>query len=267
MPTIADVVAFLDRFAPARLAAEWDNVGLLVGDRQCAVTSIMTCLTATPESVAEANSERANLIVTHHPFPFRATKRITTDTNEGRMLLDLITGGIAVYSPHTAFDSAAEGINQRLAEGLGLENIAPLLADCDNAAIGTGRLGTTGGMQLGDLARRCAVFLKIAGLHVVGELNPKVNRVGIACGSGGELLEAARQAGCDCFVTGETRFHTCLEARSAGIALVLTGHYASERFAVEALTDILRREFPQVHCWASRRERDPLNWYSHREAE
>jgi dinuclear metal center YbgI/SA1388 family protein len=267
MPTIADVVAFLDRFAPARLAAEWDNVGLLVGDRQGAVNNIMTSLTVTPDSVAEAVHERVSLIVTHHPFPFRATKRITTDTSEGRMLLDLVSAGIAVYSPHTAFDSAAEGINQRLAEGLGLENIAPLLADCDDAAIGTGRFGAIGGIQLGELARRCAVFLKIAGVQVVGELNRTVNLVAIACGSGGELLEAARRAGCNSFVTGETRFHTCLEAQAAGIALVLTGHYASERFAVEVLADMLGREFPQVHCWASRRERDPLSWYSHRETE
>ncbi|HJS08548.1 MAG TPA: Nif3-like dinuclear metal center hexameric protein [Pirellulales bacterium] len=262
MSTIADVAAYLERFAPARLAAEWDNVGLLVGDRQCMVTSIMTCLTVTPDVVAEATRERANLIITHHPFPFRATKRITTDTNEGRMLLNLMAAGIAVYSPHTAFDSAAEGINQRLATGLGLINIAPLAPDRDDPAIGTGRYGGTGGVQLGELARRGATFLKINGVQVVGEPSQTINRVAIACGSGGELLDVARRAGCDCFVTGETRFHTCLEAQAAGIALVLTGHYASERFAVEALAESLQREFPPVKCRASLRERDPLNWFT-----
>lgn len=261
MPTIADVAVYLDRFAPARLAADWDNVGLLVGDRQRAVTSILTCLTVTPDSVTEATSERVNLIVTHHPFPFRATKRITSDTNEGQMLLNLMAAGIAVYSPHTAFDSAVEGINQRLAAGLGLKNIGPLVADGDDPAIGTGRYGATGGVQLGELARRGAAFLNIDCVQMVGEPSQTINRVAVACGSGGELLEAARQAGCDCFVTGESRFHTCLEAQAAGIAMVLTGHYASERFAVEALAETLQREFPQVKCRASRRERDPLNWF------
>jgi dinuclear metal center YbgI/SA1388 family protein len=262
MPTIADVAAYLDRFAPARLAADWDNVGLLVGDRQNVVTRVMTCLTVTPDSVAEAIREEADLIVTHHPFPFQATKRITSDTNEGRMLLNLMTAKIAIYSPHTAFDSAADGINQLLAEGLGLTNIAPLVADNEDAAIGTGRFGATGAVPLRELARRSAAFLNINGVQIVGEPSQTINQVAIACGSGGELLEAARQAGCDCFVTGETRFHTCLEAQAAGIALVLTGHYASERFAVEALAQSLQGEFTQVKCWASRRECDPLNWFS-----
>jgi dinuclear metal center YbgI/SA1388 family protein len=262
MPTIADVAAFLERFAPARLAAEWDNVGLLIGDRQGAVASMMTCLTVTPDSVAEATRQRASLIITHHPFPFEATKRITADTSEGRMLIDLIAAGISVYSPHTAFDSAVEGINQRLAEGLGLVNITPLVPDHDEPAIGMGRCGDIHGARLEDLARRCGALLKIAGVQLVGESNQTINKVAIACGSGGELLAAARQIGCDCFVTGEARFHTCLEAQSARIAMVLTGHYASERFAVEALADILGREFPQIPCWASKRECDPLNWFS-----
>ena len=261
MPSLSDIAAFLERFAPARLAAEWDNVGLLIGDRQSQVTRLMTCLTVTPESVREAIDERANLIVTHHPFPFRPTKRITADTVDGRMLLDLVAARIAIYSPHTAFDSAATGINQRLGEGLDLANLAPLAADMENPQVGTGRIGVAGGVRLDELARRCAAFLRVSGVQIVGEPDQAIDRLAIACGSGGELLEAARQAGCNCFVTGETRFHTCLEAQAAGIALVLTGHYASERFAVESLAEVLAKQFPQLTSWPSRRERDPLNWF------
>jgi dinuclear metal center YbgI/SA1388 family protein len=260
VPSLAQIADFLERFAPARLAAEWDNVGLLVGDRQQQITRLMTCLTVTSSSAREAIEERANLIVTHHPFPFRPTKRITADTIQGRMLLDLIAAGVAVYSPHTAFDSAAAGINQRLGEGLGLSELVPLAADAEDPAAGTGRAGRARGLRLADLAKRCATFLKIDGVHIVGEPDRSIERVAIACGSGGELLDQAREAGCDCFVTGEARFHTSLEAEAAGIALVLTGHHASERFAVEALADVVAREFPHLTCWPSRRERDPLVW-------
>src|SRR3954470_2892673 len=117
MLTVAAVAAFLENFAPNRLAAEWDNVGLLVGEAQHKVERVMTCLTVTPSSVAEALSEKADLIVTHHPLPFEPLRRITSDTPQGRLLLDLIKAQIALYSPHTAFDSARSGINQRLAEG------------------------------------------------------------------------------------------------------------------------------------------------------
>ena len=158
------------------------------------------------------------------------------------MTLDLVAARVAVYSPHTAFDSAAGGINQRLGEGLELKDLVPLVADGENAALGTGRFGTTSA-SLSDLAGRIASFLKIDNMHIVGEPHQPVRRVGIACGSAGELLEAARAAGCDCFVTGEARFHTCLEAKATGMAMILTGHYASERFAVEALAGLLQAEF------------------------
>jgi dinuclear metal center YbgI/SA1388 family protein len=260
MPTVADLENYLEQFAPARLAAEWDNVGLLIGDGTSHVERVMTCLTVTPESVAEAVERRAGLIVTHHPFPFRAAKRFTADNVAGRMLLDLVKAGVAVYSPHTAFDSAAQGINQRLAAGLELQEVVPLITDAEDAAIGTGRMGRTDGVSLQELARRCAAFLRIAGVQIVGRPEQPVNRAGIACGSGGELLDAACQAGCDCLVTGETRFHTCLEAQAAGVAIILTGHYASERFAVEALAAVLSKQFPQLECWPSRREADPLDW-------
>src|SRR5439155_9172729 len=126
MTTVAELCKFLDEFAPPELAAEWDNVGLLVGDWAASVERVMTCLTITPATTAEAIRERAGLIVTHHPLPFRPLKRLTTHDPSGRMLLDLIRAGIAIHSPHTAFDSVAAGINQQLAEGLDLVEIQPL---------------------------------------------------------------------------------------------------------------------------------------------
>src|SRR5262245_21340886 len=86
----------------------------------------MTCLTVTPEVADEAVERRAGLIVTHHPILFRAGKRLTADTPEGRMMLQLVRAGVSVYSPHTAFDNAGDGINAQLARGLGLTDVAPL---------------------------------------------------------------------------------------------------------------------------------------------
>jgi dinuclear metal center YbgI/SA1388 family protein len=259
MPTVAAVADFLESFAPARLAADWDNVGLLLGDRSADVERVMTCLTVTPETAGEAIDEQANLVVTHHPFPFHAMRRATTDDAAGRTLLALAAARIAVYSPHTAFDSALEGINQRLAEGLGLRDVEPLLPLAAEPALGTGRMGKLPHpLPLADIARRLASFLRLESVQVVGDSERPTSRVAAACGSAGELLEAAQRAGCDCFVTGEARFHTCLEAKAGGVSMLLAGHYASERFAVEALAEILARQFGGVSVWASRREADPI---------
>jgi dinuclear metal center YbgI/SA1388 family protein len=126
MLTLAAVIDHLARLAPVHLAADWDNVGLLLGDRAATVSRIMTCLTVTPESAAEALDRKADLIVTHHPILFRAVKRLTADTSEGRMLLALARAGVAVYSPHTAFDNSTGGINDLLARKLGLVEVGPL---------------------------------------------------------------------------------------------------------------------------------------------
>ena len=86
----------------------------------------MTCLTVTPDVAAEAIGKGVQLIVTHHPVLFRATRQITDANSEGGMLLSLIENGIAVYSPHTRFDSAEQGINQQLAAAFGLTGIRPI---------------------------------------------------------------------------------------------------------------------------------------------
>src|SRR5262245_7083473 len=123
MPTVADLTADLDAFAPRHLAAEWDNVGLLLGDPAAAVQRVLTCLTVTPDVAAEAVEGGYQLVVTHHPILFRGVKRLTTATPEGRSVLALARAGVAVYSPHTAFDNTRGGINERLARRLGLMDL------------------------------------------------------------------------------------------------------------------------------------------------
>jgi dinuclear metal center YbgI/SA1388 family protein len=177
------------------------------------------------------------------------------------VLLNLIAAGVAVYSPHTAFDSARSGINQRLAEGLGLRDIEPLAPDAAEPELGSGRFGfPDAGATLGSVAASVKAFLKLSGVHVVGNDQMPVRAVAVACGSGADFLEAARRAECNCFVTGEARFHTLLEAEATGVGLILAGHFASERFAVERLAEVLAEKFSGVTVWASRRERDPLRW-------
>ena len=115
-------------------------------------------------------------------------------------------------------------------------------------------------LTLGELAARVGQFLKIEHVQFVGSRHERVQTIAVACGIAGGMLPDARQRGCECFVTGETRFHTCLEGEAIGIALILAGHYATERFAVEQLADLLTAAFPDATVWASRQERDPIGW-------
>jgi dinuclear metal center YbgI/SA1388 family protein len=261
--TVDRVARLLETIAPVRLAADWDNVGLLVGDRLRPVARLMTCLTITGPVVDEALDEKVDLVVAHHPLPFRPLKTLTTDTHEGRLIWQLASAGVSVYSAHTAFDSAGDGINQAWAEGLGLTSISPLepIRASDDPAIGVGRMGEiAGGATLGEVVVKVKQLLQIDGLHLVGAAGRKVKRIGIACGSAGEMLDAAIAERCDVFVTGEARFHTVLSAEAAETAMVLVGHYASERFGMENLAVQLAAALTGVTVWASKRESDPLRW-------
>lgn len=262
LKTINEVCGFMDSFAPTRLAEDWDNVGLLVGDRKGPVQRVMTCLTVTPESAAEAIDRQADLIVSHHPLPFRPLKKLTTDVVPSKLLWDLIRSGISIYSPHTGFDSASGGINQSLSQRLGMQGMVPLVPIKDDPqGLGAGRIGDLAEpVVLGEFVELVKRTFSLPGIQIVGCPKQSVQKIAVACGSGGSFLEKARRAHCDTFVTGEATFHTCLEAKANGIALVLLGHYASERFAVEALVDRLSEKFADLEVWVSSEESDPLDW-------
>lgn len=264
LTVIQQIVQVLEQWAPPDLAESWDNTGLLLGDRRTEISRIMTCLTLTPDVATEAIQRRAGLVVSHHPILFKPVQRITSDTPEGNMLLELIGAGVAVYSPHTAFDSAEQGINQSLAERLGLRQVAPLRvlsSSPETPPRGSGRFGELPeSASMEEFLHRIHSALKVTRLEFTGDRKLPVSRVAVACGSAAEFLRDARQRDCQLLVTGEARFHAFLEARTTGIGLVAIGHYASERPAVDDLAAHLHRAFPDVEVWASQLERDPVQW-------
>ncbi|MEZ6115133.1 MAG: Nif3-like dinuclear metal center hexameric protein [Pirellulaceae bacterium] len=263
MTSQSEITGFLEQFAPLHLAEDWDNVGLLIGRQDKSVARILTCLTVTPDSVTEAIEQKCDLIVSHHPIPFRPLKKLTDRDTVGQLVLSLIEAKISVFSPHTAFDSAKLGINQQWAEGLELQAIRPLVPHDpgDELGNGAGRMGEVRQpMPLSELVQRTKSLLSIKNLQIVGDPSTTVQKIAIACGAAGSFLENVKQHSCDVFILGETNFHTCLEAQAQGIQLILPGHFASERFAVEHLASILANEFGDVEVWPSAKEHDPLTW-------
>lgn len=257
---VSDVVQVMERLAPGELSESWDNTGLLLGDPSERVLRLMTCLTLTAQSTREAIEGEANLVIAHHPLPFKPLSKITTDSIPGKLLWELARAGISVYSPHTSWDSAAEGINFQLASRLQLENISPLI-DADRFAgenVGSGRYGSLPEpTDLATMARRAAAQIPNCRLRGVDSA-PEIKTVAVACGSGGSFLAAAAKCHCQLLVTGEATFHNCLEAQAMGVSMLLLGHFASEKFAMAQLVNILRGELDQVEIWTSQREVDPV---------
>lgn len=126
--TVADVLAALEQRYPRALAADWDNVGLQVGDPVAAVTSILWAVDATDEVLDEAAQQGADLIITHHPLLFRPLNSVTPQTRSGRRVLRLASEGRALISVHTNADAAVPGVSDALASIMGLQNLRPLRA-------------------------------------------------------------------------------------------------------------------------------------------
>ena len=129
MPTVRDLVSALDAAAPFGQAADWDNVGLLVGDARAPVTRVVCALDLTPAVIAEAAALGAEAIVTHHPILFKGASRVTADDAEGALVLELARRGIAHVAAHTNLDAAPDGVSVELARVLGVarpEVLVPL---------------------------------------------------------------------------------------------------------------------------------------------
>lgn len=259
MATLTAIVSALEDLAPLRLAAAWDTVGLLVGSRRPQVARVLTCLTLTREVAREAIDTGVDLVVSHHPLPFRPVARITDATPPGAILLDLTAAGVAVWSSHTAWDSAAGGINDQLAERCGLSAVAPLVPDALAPRAGFGRMGLAAeGTTLASLAARLSRSLGATATQLVGERHAPVGRVGIVCGSGADGIGTAREAGCDTFLTGELKLHEAIHAAAIGMKVIAVGHHASERFSMRVLGERLATRVKGLECRESAADADPF---------
>lgn len=261
--TLQNAIEVLERLAPLDLAESWDNVGLLVGSRETPVRRLMTCLTVTATTVQEAIDRRVDLLIPHHPIPFKPLSRITSEQTTGKLLLEVIRNGIAIYSMHTAWDNAFSGINRQLAQRLDLQDTEPLAPSTvprlREANLGSGICGRFASpMSVADIQCRLQAVLPITTVRHTHSADQRITKLGIVCGSGGSLLGLAAQQGCDGFLTGEATYHQCLESEALGIATLMVGHHASEFFGMQHLANLLAQELPSIECVASTQEHSPF---------
>lgn len=124
--TINEILVQLERFAAPELQEDWDNAGLITGQRGWICTGALISLDATPEVIAEAKERGCNLVIAHHPIVFRGLKRLNGKNYIEQAVIDAIKADIAIYAIHTNLDNVLLGVNGKIAEKLGLKNIKVL---------------------------------------------------------------------------------------------------------------------------------------------
>ncbi|NNK14757.1 MAG: Nif3-like dinuclear metal center hexameric protein [Desulfofustis sp.] len=241
--TIADLIGALDQIAPFGMAESWDNVGLIVGDRSRTVESVLIGLDPTNRLLNEALDLGADTVVTHHPAIFKPIPSIDTSASSGRFLESALTHKLNIVACHTNFDAVCEGVNDILAELLGLQDISPLVpADApypDNA--GLGRVGCYAQPKKKlDFIELLLEVLELDSVQIAGELPDTITAVALCGGSGSEFAETAKRSGADVYISAEIKHNVARWAEENDFCVIDGTHYATEKPAVRLLAEKLR---------------------------
>ncbi|GAA2414430.1 Nif3-like dinuclear metal center hexameric protein [Actinomadura vinacea] len=249
---LSHVIAVLEELYPPSWAEPWDAVGLVCGDPDQEVGRVLFAVDPVAAVLDEALEWGADLVVTHHPLLLRGVTSVAATTPKGRLVHRMISNGVALYTAHTNADVADPGVSDALARAVGLsgelrplaptaprhglgrsgelpEPMAPAAADPRR---GLGRIGALPApMTLRDFTARAASGLPATawGVRAAGDPERIVHTVAVCGGAGDSLLDTARAAGVDVYLTADLRHHPASEfAEHDGPALVDAAHWATE---------------------------------------
>ncbi len=244
-PTVRDVVGALDGRYPRDRAEQWDRVGPVLGDFDTEVRRVLCVVDCVPETVEEAVTAGADLILAHHPLLLKGVSSLAPDTYKGRIVHRLIRAGIALYVAHTNADVANPGVSDALAARLGLTATRPLVPGEDGG--GLGRIGELPeAMPLAELAAYAARRLPAtaAGVRAAGDPRRPIRTMAVCGGAGDAFLGDATRAGVDAYLCADLRHHPAGEhLADGGPALLDVAHWASERPWLDEVAGWLRAQF------------------------
>lgn len=252
MATVKDVIELFETIAPEEntMEDEYDNVGLIVGRRDAAVRRVMCCLDATEEVLREAVDEQVDLIIAHHPMIWSPIRSVTDGDVLGQKILYAIENGVAVYAAHTNLDFSSGGINDFVAQILGLNDIE-VLKPYRKGEEGFGRVGNLPSkMYAAVLKGEIENLLHDRYVRIIGEPFEFVSRIAVINGAGGgdtEYIDTALKAGADCLVTADVKHHVAVYAKESGLTVIEPQHYTMEHCYISRLVQVLKLEALCAH--------------------
>ncbi len=254
---LSQIVELADQLFPFEQSEPWDNCGIQIGDPDRMISSMAFSLDATPQTVKFAREHSCELLVTHHPVLVEPVRAILPDSLAGRTLLTAGRSGVDILSLHTNLDAARGGLNDKLAETLGLRDI------CIPTPAGCARLGRLDpSMTLFQFAVKVAADLEVQRPRIISMENCPVQTVFCASGSGMGYLKEALYCLADVMLTGDVRYHAAREALEMGMPVIDAGHFGTERMAVELMAGLFAREFRnrnvEIACHQCGSEHEPF---------
>jgi dinuclear metal center YbgI/SA1388 family protein len=263
MITVQDICSLLEDVAPLSYQEAYDNAGLMVGQRETAVTGVLICLDVTEPVIDEAIQLGYNLIVSHHPLIFNGLKNLTGPGRVEACLIKAIKHDLAIYASHTNMDAVINGVNGMMAKKIGLQQTRLLVShpsEITEESYGSGLVGELV-TKMDEIS-----FLKLIkkqfncqSIRHSDFTGKPVRRVAVCGGSGSEFLSQARSAGATVFLTGEAHYHDFF-TEGLDIMLVDAGHFETEQFTKELFFELISKKFPTFAVRISTAEKNPVNY-------
>lgn len=246
---IGEFIERLNKRIPLSLAESWDNPGIMVGDPDVELKGVLVALDYDDKVFDFAVKNGINFIFTHHPLIFSPLKNIYAKKYIPKVLHGMIKHDISLYCAHTNLDSISGGVNDVLAEILGLVDVVPLeeIEWDGQGRSGTGRVGNLSTpLTLEDFACKIKTRLNLEFIQVTGILKSVIKKVALCSGSGARLASKAVDAGCDILVTGDVGYHNAQDALRLGISMIDGTHYGTEVIVLDRMIEIAKEECDSV---------------------
>lgn len=240
--TVKEIYQKFEEKIPAYLRESWDNDGIMCcADGTAEIYRALVTLDVTEEVVDYAIERGFDLIVSHHPLIFKPLSSINEENHISRKVIKLLGSGISVFSFHTRADKMIGGVNDRLADMLGMYDAQPF---------GEGDLGRIGTiyepMELQDFAYRIKQLVGADAVRYADGLSD-VHRVAIVGGDGKSYVKAALDAGADTYVSGRIGYNVMEEAPEMGINLIEAGHFFTEHHITDHFRELLIDFDPSIY--------------------
>ncbi len=257
---IKDITDVIEEFAPLDLQESYDNSGLIVGRCDDEVHKALLAVDVNDEVMDEAEREGCDIIITHHPIVFRALKRFNSSDMTQRCVERAIRRGIALYACHTNLDSAQGGMSWRLARMMGVGALEVLQVTDRDRNAGFGVVGNLPeAVDTLEFMRAVKERFAVGAVRYSRVASPTVSRVAVCTGAGASLIDEARRAGADIYITADMKYHDFTLPDNA-LTVADIGHFESEYCAIQILFDILSKKLITFAVRKSVDSRNPVNY-------
>lgn len=234
---VRELYAYLNGRIPQALSCDWDNDGLLCcHDEDAEVKRVLVALDITGRVVEEAIAGGYDVVISHHPLIFSPLKALNPRDPVAKKVIRLLRAGVTAMSFHTRLDAVKGGVNDTLAEALGLSEILPFGDNGEEI----GRIGCLSEPMTLEAFAMQVKHVTGADAVQVSDAGKPVSRVAVLGGSGSDDVRAAMCAGADTYVSGELKHNYLTDAPDCGINLVAAGHFYTEDLVCGTLADWIR---------------------------